>query len=590
MYARNGSWFGFQNDREAWPYIVANTTLVKPVGFHDRETEGPVIPLEERMTSAIIPRKDFKPLKMKEGETWAFYACISNADLRYIIGSSIGKVCASNSELRIYEGAGGADWRQFESEIKGTEYTFYAPRVPSVNLRYDYVAECPSHPPSSFDYTPSPTPIPTLTTIATYTFYAEHSADKSMADVTYDLEYGVRGTLDAFMKDKNNPLHEHKVNDGLVVISTRGIIVSAMDVGYLCIPEAPLTCTPVSIQVEVVHYESASEDEILYDLLSQSAQLQKEMKVEGYDVEYVGTRSVETDSEITLSGVPEREMGITEQDYFEQVAKDFLNDQVESENDSLQILSVTVNGQEITADSSATTETASVPGVRRRLQQSANKINVSVKGSFKPPPSIDFGEIVEKSINKDRDLLKKELTSKPPPTSVDGDLSDVSEFSDYFAKAEVVGARQLKKPDPEPSRVFVPMSNDTDTGNSGLTNILNYASYAIGGLIVVLTSAFFLRPRRLKAMFGSRNDDYHMNTQPVDVEDNQMEALKAKSRRDLMGSDYESDYNYGTRSSLNYGQQQPSTRHVYSDQVNMSMPPRRNMHQHQHSMRASLRY
>jgi len=450
-------------------------------------------------------------------------------------------------------------------------------------MRYDYAAECPSEPPSSFDFTPSPTPRPTLVTAATYTFYAEHSADKSMADVTYDMEYGVRGVLDTFMKDKSNPLHEHAVNDGLVVTSVRAIVVSPMDVGYLCIPESPKICTAVSIQVEVVHYDTLSSDQILYDLLNQSDDLQKEMNVEGYEVEYVGSRAVETDSEVTLSGVPGREMGGSEQEYFAQVAKDFLNSQVVSDNDSLQILAVTVNGQEITADGSVENV---VPGVRRRLQ-SANKINVSVKGQYKPPPKINFGEVVEDSINRDRELLKKELSSRPPPASAEGDLSEVPEFADYFAQAEVVGARELKKP--EPPRVFAAMNNDQE-GDNGLKNILNYAAFGIGGLIFVLTSAFFLRPRRVKAMFGSRSSDDYMNTQPVDVEEDQMEALKAKSRRDLGrdlgGSDYESDYMYTSRSSMNYGQQQarnstrnpsmtPSRGPSYRDQMQMSQTSRR---------------
>ncbi|KAL7499641.1 hypothetical protein ACHAWT_010338 [Skeletonema menzelii] len=564
VYAKNGSWFGFQNDREAWPYIAANTTLYKPNGFHDRKTQGPVIPLEEKMTSAIIPKKEFKPMPMKEGETWAFYACTSTADLRYSIGSSIGKTCASNSELRVYEGAGGADHPQFGQEEKGIDYTFYAPRVPSLKMRYDFVAECPSEPPSSFDYTPSPTPQPTLTTAATYTFYAEHSADKSMADVTYDMEYGVRGVLDSFVKDKANPLHEHGVNDGLVVTSVRAVIVSAMDVGYLCIPEAPKTCTAVSIQVEVVHHDTVSTDEILYDLLNQSDNVQRELNVDGYEVEYVGSRAVETDSEVMLSGVPDREMGGSEQEYFARVAKDFLNSQVVSDNDSLQILAVTVNGQEITADSAAENV---APGVRRRLQRAKNRINVSVKGQYKPPPKINFGEVVEESINRDRELLKKELTSKPLPASVDGDLSEVPEFADYFADAEVVGARELKKP--APARVFAPMNNDP-ASDDGLKNILNYAAFGISGLIFLLTSVFFLRPRRFKAMFRSKSSDYHMNTQKVDVEEDQMAALKAKSRRELGYDDDE--YIYTSHSSMNYGPQSGMGR---SSIRNPSMTPSR---------------
>ena len=529
------------------------------------------------MISAIIPKKEFKAMPMREGETWAFYACTSTADLRYTLGSSIGKVCASNSELRVYEGAGGADWPQFGGQdAKGMDYTFYAPRVPSLKLKYDYAAECPSEPPSSFYFTPSPTPRPTLLTAVTYTFYAEHSADKTMSDVTYDMEYGVRGVLDSFVKDKSNPLHEHHINDGLVVTSVRGYIVSAMVVGYLCIPEAPKTCTAVSVQVEVVHDATVSSDEILYDLLNQSDDVQKELNVEGYEVEYVGSRAVETDSEVTLSGVPDREMGGDEQEYFAQVAKDFLNGQMVSDNDSLQILAVTVNGQEITADMPAE---KAIPGIRRRLQN-ANRINVSVKGQYKPPPKINFGEIVEDSINRDRELLKKELSSRPPPTSVD-DLSEVPEYSEYFAQAEVVGARELKKP--EQTRVFPGSNGEEDD----LKMILNYAAFGIAGMIFVLISTFFLRPKRLRAM-RKRNNDFHQDTQSIDFEKEQMEALKERTRRDMNGPDYESDYLYTSHTSMNrsvnYGQGEVHPAIAYdqgrSSMRNPSMTPSRGQGYH----------
>ena len=106
---------------------------------------------------------------------------MSNADLRYALGTSIGTTFSSNSELRIMEGAGAADYPPFKGgtpESGGVEYTFYAPRVFTGSVRYDYVAECSSAAPSMFDHTPVPTPVPVLSTTVSYTFYVEHSQDK----------------------------------------------------------------------------------------------------------------------------------------------------------------------------------------------------------------------------------------------------------------------------------------------------------------------------------------------------------------------------------------------------------------------------
>ena len=58
------------------------------------------------MTSAIIPDWAFKPLTIKQGETWALYVLSSVPDLRYTTGTSIGQIFASSNEIDVLEGAG----------------------------------------------------------------------------------------------------------------------------------------------------------------------------------------------------------------------------------------------------------------------------------------------------------------------------------------------------------------------------------------------------------------------------------------------------------------------------------------------------
>ena len=246
--------------------------------------------------------------------------------------------------------------------------------------------------------------------------------------------------------------------------------------------------------VEVSHLSTASSDDVMYALLRQSINLPSLIYVEGYTIQYIGERTAETASEITMSGVPNREMGESEQKYFANAARDFLTNQLSS-NDKLKILSVTINGQVTTATEISTIIPGSEeagqryrahPG-ERRILLGTNNIQVSVKGSYTPPPDIDFGMVVDTSINSDRDLLAKEL--KKPPLK-DG----VSVSSDYFDEVEVQGARQIKM---EP---IVIVEDNT------LKSLLNLVAMSLGGLLGFLSLAFILRPHRRRAICSTRSE------------------------------------------------------------------------------------
>ena len=122
---------GHQNVPESWPHLIVNTTLHRPVDFHNRSEDGPFISADAKRRSAVVPARDFRPLEIKAGETWSLYVCTSQADFRYTLGTSIGKTFAANSELRIMEGAGAADYPPFTRD----DPTSYAPRVFNGNLR-----------------------------------------------------------------------------------------------------------------------------------------------------------------------------------------------------------------------------------------------------------------------------------------------------------------------------------------------------------------------------------------------------------------------------------------------------------------------
>lgn len=277
-----------------------------------------------------------------------------------------------------------------------------------------------------------------------------------------------------------------------------------------------------------------STEAVTYSLLRHSTNLPKLIEAEGYMVEYVGDRAVETDSRITLSGVPGRQMGETEQEFFEKVARSFLSGQLESEesdNDSLSILAVSINGQNVsTSDMDVSTTSLGIrDDTRRRLEKASANIDVKVTGKYRPPPLIDFGELVEDSINRDRSLLEEEL--KKPAFEDRGDGKFVQTPSSYFQEVEVKEAKEIKK------RPLVVAEEEED----GITikNLLNFAAMGVGGLIFILSSAFFLRPHRRQTMFRSRHDSYQL-THPINVE----------ADRGLIGNSFSNSFSSDRRDSM----------------------------------------
>ena len=190
--------------------------------------------MSAKLESARIPRSAFKPLSMKAGETWSIYICTSVADFRYTLGTSIGKTFASNSELRIMEGAGAADWPPFgggDPAAGGVEYTFYAPRVFNGRLRYDYVDECPSAAPSIPGETAAPTSSPKSVTRVSYTFYIEHSPDILTNQITYDMSFGVRKILEEFIEGKDELLSGYTSDHDLAIDSIVTNVVLPSQIG-----------------------------------------------------------------------------------------------------------------------------------------------------------------------------------------------------------------------------------------------------------------------------------------------------------------------------------------------------------------------
>ena len=74
MYAKKGSYVGFETNAAAWT-LIADTWVVG---------QGSPKPTP-------IPKKDVTPVSIKAGETWSFYITLTENSIRYTNGKVIAK-------------------------------------------------------------------------------------------------------------------------------------------------------------------------------------------------------------------------------------------------------------------------------------------------------------------------------------------------------------------------------------------------------------------------------------------------------------------------------------------------------------------
>ena len=277
----------------------------------------------------------------------------------------------------------------------------------------------------------------------------------------------------------------------------------------ICVPTPPQECLPVSVDVEVTHDKSVSTNDVTYALLRHSTSLPRLISAEvtgNTKIEYVGERAVETESRVTLNRVPGRKMGEGAQAFFEGVVRDFLAGQASSgasANDSVDILSVTVNDQTISplGASAAYSTGLRDNAVRRRLVGNSNDIDIKVRGKYTPPPALDFGRMIEDSINANSRQLEEQL--KKPSLADRGsestDLEDLAVTS-YFEEVVVEKAREIKR---QPVSVTVV--------EKGMSGTLSIVAALLGVMIFILSSVFFLRPKRRDVIFGTRSEAQPLN-------------------------------------------------------------------------------
>lgn len=125
-------------------------------------------------------------------------------------------------------------------------------------------------------------------------------------------------------------------------------------------------------------------------------------------------------------------------------------------------------------------------------------------------PEIDFGAIVEDSINADPETMAKKLKS-PQPGVESTDEGALAINSDYFQEVDVIGSKEIK----EEIQTLIVLEDTTNH----MKGTLNMMAVVVGSLIAILSAAFFLRPHRRAALFGSKSKEgTYLQTQEVDQE------------------------------------------------------------------------
>uniref|UniRef100_A0A7S4QQ76 Uncharacterized protein n=1 Tax=Ditylum brightwellii TaxID=49249 RepID=A0A7S4QQ76_9STRA len=175
-------------------------------------------------------------------------------------------------------------------------------------------------------------------------------------------------------------------------------------------------CTTVETVVTLAHDVDLSSDDVTYEFLRIIDDLWDDLDQAPYDVSYVGEELVESRTSFILKGVPAKDMGADEIEFFENVAKQFLNGV--SDSDGVKFLTVDVKKQTLAEDGGFENAAYSIFNGRSRnhltssfvLKPSNTIVDVAFKGYYQPPPEVDFPALIQDSISDGSDELVKVLS------------------------------------------------------------------------------------------------------------------------------------------------------------------------------------
>ena len=233
-------------------------------------------------------------------------------------------------------------------------------------------------------------------------------------------------------------------------------------------------------------------------------------------VSYAGEKTLETSTVITLDGVPNYTMGVSEKRIFEMITMTHLN-KLAAESGA-KVLTVEVRSQ-LLEDTSSTQS----PPLERFLQATSSSLDVTtiVTGKHRPPPELNFDKLIEDSINADTGVQFEDALAK----------GSLEEGGEYFKDIEEIVAKPAPKqptviPTMAPTQIpsYLPLSSGGIGIGMSIFIVIGVALTTFGAVLGI----FITRKRqREKSRQKSHNFFDHDDDDPLffDVFSNKKQAI-----------------------------------------------------------------
>lgn len=201
------------------------------------------------------------------------------------------------------------------------------------------------------------------------------------------------------------------------------------------------------------------------------------------EVYYAGDEPLDSRLVITLSGVPNKRMGLEEIELFERTTKLYLKKHAES--GKVEILAVEVQLQNLAAAGGSGNISL------RKLVGETSTIDITtiVTGKHRPPsPGLNFDDLIEDSVNSEDSTFKEELIQSTTESGIE-----------YFSSVEEIRALSVRTMSPTESPGGGALAyGEFDVGEKGLGLVANIGIIVGAALFTfaVVFGAFLYRKRR----------------------------------------------------------------------------------------------
>eukprot|EP00554_Chaetoceros_debilis_P014309 CAMPEP_0194124942 /NCGR_PEP_ID=MMETSP0150-20130528/59201_1 /TAXON_ID=122233 /ORGANISM="Chaetoceros debilis, Strain MM31A-1" /LENGTH=2931 /DNA_ID=CAMNT_0038818727 /DNA_START=94 /DNA_END=8886 /DNA_ORIENTATION=- len=261
--------------------------------------------------------------------------------------------------------------------------------------------------------TPSPTARPRLSVEVVFTFCLEHG----ILTPVYKLLRNTDKAINSLLTDKF--LDDVVEIDKRWSVDEKHLEVESVNTAWLqdspnleCVcqkGDAQSSCTAVESTARVSFWEELDPDMIRFVLLAYQKHVTDNMK---YPATYWGFISFETQNSVQLYGTPSPQMSEDSQQTFEDIVKDYLNEDLQSYKvPGLEVLVVDIDSISSISDARSLRSNKN----SRRLEDLGVAVEATITGQFVPPPDVDIGNLIDESLERGSDDITNELKNSGDP-------------------------------------------------------------------------------------------------------------------------------------------------------------------------------